>query len=442
MDLTTGQNLIKQKKFSEALNYFLKLNDQYFNNLEINFYLGRIYSELQNYSSSIKHYKNSLEINANSVGSLINLAILYQNIGDKNNSIIYFKKVIKANKNFIQAYYGLYTLDKNLLKDEDYNYLEKLLENENLNLINKYLINYLLSKREKDKKNKKKEIFYIEEYHKKTYNFNFKYNNQSQFYYNSFLNKNYNKILFKNENNINSSINPIFIIGLPRSGSTLIESLLTSGEEKLKTFGESNYFNMSILNQINHIIFNSNFDIDKYDHIIDLEKIKKYIEARYCLEEKYNKKNSYQFVDKSLENIFNIETIIKIFPNAKFIHSFRNFKDAKLAIYFSMLSELSWSHSLKDIDNYFKIYQKAIIYFKKKFPENILDIHLNSLIENPCDTSKKIFEFNNLKWNKNILNFYKRKDLFTKTLSSSQIRKKISGKNKSNYENYYHLLNS
>ncbi len=440
MDLTTGQNLIKQKKFSEALNFFLKLNDQYFNNFEINFYLGRVYSELQNYSSSIKHYKNSIEINTNSIGSFINLAILYQNIGDKNNSTTYFKKVIKANKKFIQAYYGLYTLDKNLLGDEDYNYLERLLENENLNLNNNGLINFLLSKREKDKKNQEKELFYIKEYHKKTYNSNFTYNNQSQFYYNTFLKKNYNKIVFKNENNFNSYINPIFIIGLPRSGSTLIESLLTSSEKKLKTFGESNYFNMAILNQINHIIFNSNFDIDKYDYIIDLDEIKKYIEARYSLEENFNKKNSYQFVDKSLENIFNIETIIKIFPNAKFIHTFRNSKDAKLAIYFSMLSELSWSHSLKDIDNYFKIYQKVITYFKKKFPENILDIDLNLLTENPYETSKKIFEFNNLKWNKNILNFYKRKDLFTKTLSSSQIRKKISGKNKSNYENYYHLL--
>ena len=73
-----------------------------------------------------------------------------------NSKVSYFKKVIKANKKFIQAYYGLYTLDNNLLGDEDYNYLESLLENGNLNLNNNGLINFLLSKREKDKKRKEK----------------------------------------------------------------------------------------------------------------------------------------------------------------------------------------------------------------------------------------------------------------------------------------------
>ena len=61
MDLTTGQNLIKQKKFPQALklfDYLMKL-DPY--NQDLNFYLGRIYSELYDFKNGIKFYKKYLE---------------------------------------------------------------------------------------------------------------------------------------------------------------------------------------------------------------------------------------------------------------------------------------------------------------------------------------------------------------------------------------------
>ena len=54
-------------------------------------------------------------------------------------------------------------------------------------------------------------------------------------------------------------LKPIFIVGLPRSGSTLIESLLSSGDQKIKTYGESNFFNIAILEQIKNTIFDRNF---------------------------------------------------------------------------------------------------------------------------------------------------------------------------------------
>ena len=92
MDLATGQNLIKQKKFHAALNYFNSLLVSNPNN-NIYFYLGRVHTELQDYKNGIKFYKKHLNVNENSLPSLINLAILYLNLGDKKNSQIYFKKV-------------------------------------------------------------------------------------------------------------------------------------------------------------------------------------------------------------------------------------------------------------------------------------------------------------------------------------------------------------
>ena len=95
MDLTTGQNLLKQKKFLMALKHFKKLLELNPNNIDINFYLGRVYSEIQDSKNSIKYYLKYLDSNKNSINCLTNLAILYLNIGEKKESEKTFKKIIK-----------------------------------------------------------------------------------------------------------------------------------------------------------------------------------------------------------------------------------------------------------------------------------------------------------------------------------------------------------
>ena len=80
---------------------------------------------------------------------------------------------------------------------------------------------------------------------------------------------------------------------------------------------------------------------------LDISKLSQTIINRY---QDYLIKNKNVFlIDKSLENFFNIETILNIFPNAKFINSRRNLKDSAIAIYQSMLPELPWTHSIQNI---------------------------------------------------------------------------------------------
>ena len=151
MDLTTGQNLLKQKKFSIALKHFKKLLELNPNNLDINFYLGRVYSEIQDFKNSIKYYLKYLDSNKNSINCLTNLAILYLNIGEKKESEKTFKKIIKLNKKNVLAYYGLFTLSNDLLDQNDFNYLEQILSKEKeISLGDKSVINFLLSKKEKN----------------------------------------------------------------------------------------------------------------------------------------------------------------------------------------------------------------------------------------------------------------------------------------------------
>jgi len=105
-----------------------------------------------------------------------------------------------------------------------------------------------------------------------------------------------------------------------------------------------------------------------------------------------------------------------------------------------MLAELSWSHSLEDILAYYDNYHKIINYYKNRFPKSILSIDLEKLTNNSTQISKDIFEFCGLKWSKDVLEFYKRDNLHSKTLSFAQIRNEVSTYNVAKYEPYLYLL--
>ena len=153
------------------------------------------------------------------------------------------------------------------------------------------------------------------------------------------------------------------------------------------------------------------------------------------------KKNN-KFVDKSLENFFNIKVIINLFPKAKFLHTYRNTLDSVISIYQSMLPDLSWSHNIENILEYVNNYLNIIHHYKTKYPNFILDVNLENLTIDSEKKTREIFDFCDLTWDAQVLNFYKRKDLFSKTLSFNQIRSKVGKYNINKYKAYYGLLDS
>ena len=440
MNLVQAQKFIEKKDFGKALDIFLEIEKKDFNDEKVFFYLGLIYFELNNYKKCIFYYDKFLKKVPNSNSALYNLAIAKQFVGQTEEAKEIYNRLIKKNKKNIRAYYGLYVLDRTYLSDEKLNYLDQIKNEEKLSLYEKGIINFILSKKEKHKKNYKQELEYLKKFHSKIFKSNYTYNLTSQFYYNKIIINHFKKFQFIKKNNNNKIIEelePIFIIGLPRSGSTLIESILTSSVEKINTYGECHVVNMSVLDQIGPKIYKKNFNIDSFKFEINLNIISKKVLDRYF---QFNKKNNYKFIDKSLENFFNVEIIKEIFPKAKFLHTYRKPLDSIMSIYQSMLSDLSWTHTFEDIFNYVDNYLKVLNYLKHK-DYNIMDINLEKFTDNSEEMSKKIFDFCNLTWSKDILQFYERKDLFTKTLSFNQIRSKISKYNNEKYQPYFELLN-
>ena len=436
MDLNFGKKLINQKNFKDAETVLLQLLKKKKKSFEINYFLGLIYFELKNVKKSSFYYNECLKFQPNSIKVLLNLANLQQSLGNLEKARKIYLKILDFNRNIIRAYYGLYLLNSDYLEDSFYESILEINKNININIIDKFLSSFLLSKLNKRKKNYDFENKYLEKAHLDCFKSRNEYNLQSQHYYNNIIVKYYNKVEFINSNKKKSYFNklsPIFIIGLPRSGSTLIEAILTSCQTKVISFGESAIINMAILDQLH-----KNFHIEKKFKIKSNE-LEEFIYNKYKQYVSLNDKH-FVFLDKSLENFLNIEFILEIFPNAKFLHCTRNLRDSVIAIYQSLLPELSWTHKLEDILIYINNYIKIISFFKKKYSKKILDVSLEKFTFKKEKISKKIFEFCNLQWDLEILEFYNRKDLDIRTTSNIQLRTKINQYDDKKYKYYYPLL--
>ena len=418
-------NALKESKSAKKyLEKCLKINNN--NHIVLN-NLANIYLIEGNALKAERYYLKSFESKNDYLIVIINLAIFYQDIGKLEEAKKFYLKAIDVSPKQISIYYNLSRIDKKFMNKEKLEYLAHIMRNEKIKSIDMSFGFFLLAEYERKQNFFIKEIEYLEKAHQYIFNEKLNKNNQTLNYWHNIIPKKFDKFKFINENQKNELINlkPIFIIGLPRSGSTMVEAILSSGDTIIKNLGETNILNGAIVSTHNELQKKENVTIDL--KLIN-SKVLKLMRDRNFLGTKNN-----IFTDKSLENFFYIEIILKLFPQAKFVNTFRNIEDNIFAIFQQALTQLSWTHSIENILKYVENYLKIIAHFTKKYPEKILLLNLEELTNKPEETSKKLYTFCNLKWNKKVLDFYKREDLLISTASNVQIRNNI---NKYDYEKY------
>jgi len=154
-----------------------------------------------------------------------------------------------------------------------------------------------------------------------------------------------------------------------------------------------------------------------------------------------DEKSNFVFTDKTLNNFFYLGLIKEIFPEAKVINCRREALSSIMSIFQNNLTELAWAHNLENIFKYFDYYFQIIDEFKKKYPGFIYDLNFEDFTNEPEIESKKLLKYCNLTWDKKCLEFYKRKDIITKTTSRIQIRKPIYKNSTDKYLPYKKFLN-
>ena len=430
--LYLASDALKEEKDSKKyLEICMKINDK---NHIIHNNLANIYLKEGNFQKAEKFYLKSLAIKSDYLLGIINTAIFYEKIGKFDVSKKFYLKATELSPERISIYFNISRIDKNFIDDNKIDYLKKIMKNKNIELTEMGYGFFILAEQERKKKSYVKEIEYLTKAHKCMFEDKINKNKHTLNYWQNIIPLKYDKFNFVNENNksVLKDYKPIFIIGLPRSGSTVVEAILSSGATKIKTLGESSIINGTVVTIHNEFKNNENTKID-----LDIlnNKISQIMNDRNLL----NEKNQI-FIDKSLENFFYIDIILKIYPNAKFVNSFRNIEDNIFAIFQQSLKKLSWTQSLDDILKYIDTYLKVIEFYNKKYPKKIFPLDLSKLTTKPEEISKQLYDFCNLKWNHSVLDFYNRKDLLISTASNVQVRNRIKKYDYDRYKPYKYLL--
>ena len=376
--------------------------------------LGNILKNLRKNEKAIDAFKKAIDIDPKHVNAYHNLANTYKELGNFDESKQFYKKSFDLNSN-LESLHALAELDSQILDEGIKGQIIKITNNKKSNENNIAYGNFLLAKYELEKNNFKKEFDYLIKGH--SHYFLSKKNTFQKgvnYWLNDLPKVNELKELSV-ENKDSKKIKPIFIVGVPRCGSTLIEKIIASGSEVIPMGEEIGIFNYVVGKRVlkNQSINDDFSNIN--EEILDLYKEKNLI----------NKKNNYVFTDKTLDNFFFIALIKKIFPSAKIINCKRNPLSSIISIIKNNLGAVSWAHNLENIFKFFDIYNKKIENFKKDYPDDIYDLILENFVKNPESESKKLMKYCNLPWDKKCLEFYKRKDLVSRTASNIQIRKPI-----------------
>jgi len=212
----------------------------------------------------------------------------------------------------------------------------------------------------------------------------------------------------------------IFIIGMPRSGSTLLESIL-SMNNTVDDLGELNILEESFLNW-------------------------KTTEQKLTLADFYlDKINIYSkelrtTTNKWLYNYQYTGIICQQIPNAKIIHCYRNPLDNILSIYRTNFARGNqYSSSLVDCSRVYLDQEKIMTEYKKKFREKIYDLNYDSLVNNPHQEIKSLISWLDWKWSNQYLSPHLNPRSVS-TASSIQVRSPINSKSVGGWKNYREML--
>ena len=241
--------------------------------------------------------------------------------------------------------------------------------------------------------------------------------------------------IYKTKKNI-SDKKIIFICGMPRSGTTLIEQIICSHQNVLST-GENNLLSLFI--KKNYLKeFSLNFEEINKDILSKENRLSDFILYHFDLHDYQSK----VFTDKSVQNFLWIGFIKIFFPNSKIIVTDRDSKDVCSSIFkINFVSGfMNVAYEQKDIADFYNTYQELMFFWKNLFPKDIYSVKYEKLVEDPQLEIKKLIKFCELEWDPNCLNHHKNKSSI-KTASINQVRKPIYKSSKNSSQNYSNYLN-
>ena len=412
-------------KIEEAISCFKKAIELKENNILAYFNLANTYRENRYFNELIETYEKILSFNPNDVKTLYNLGSVYLFLGEISKGKNFFEKIIKINKNHIPSYRNIISVTKITKENEIFKQLE-LLKVDVFSDEDKILFYDALSKGYFDQDNDKLGFKYLDKSNslkKKNSKFSFEKTEEQFKQIKSFF-ENFNKIEIDFKDVLKSR--PIFIVGMPRSGTSLIEQVLSS-HSQIYGAGELDFLpkiidKLGIKKPANLKSFFTQIRNSYYDQIKRIS-------------------DDHYIIDKLPVNYRWVGFIINAFPEAKIIHIERNPMAVCWSNYKTSFVDygMDFNLSQQDIAKYYSLYFDLINFWKSKYKKNIFHVNYENFVNDFEENSMKILNFLDLKWEDQIKNYDKNMRPVT-TASFQQVREGIKKNTSSVWKKYRNYL--
>ncbi len=380
--------------------------------------LGNILKGLGKLKEAEISTRKAVELNANFADANYSLGNILKSLGKLKQAEDSYHKAIELNPNLSLAFYSLSTLKlsnkKTIWRDQLFskNLLNNKLEKDQVNI---YFARANILHKESNYKESSKYLQLANNLKHKLNPFNVEY----------LLNKS-KKLLFESNKKVESEkeltncTQSIFIVGMPRSGSTLVESIL-SMNNNVDDLGEINSLEESFLSW------------KKPDQELTLTEL-------YLQKINMHCKNLRTSTNKWLYNYLYTGIICNQIPNSKIIHCFRNPLDNILSIYRTNFAKGNeYSSSLINSAKVYLDQEEVMTEYKKRFRTKIYDLNYDLLVSNPAQEIKSLISWLGWKWDDQYLSPHLNPRSIS-TASSVQVRSQINSKSVGGWQNYLDML--
>jgi tetratricopeptide (TPR) repeat protein len=212
-----------------------------------------------------------------------------------------------------------------------------------------------------------------------------------------------------------SSVRPIFVCGMFRSGSTLIEQVL-AGHPSVAAGGEIGFLPTVARTEL--APFPASMSRMTPRHIADLA-------ARYLDTLARLHPGAERVVDKRPDNFLYLGLIKTLFPDARIVHTTRDPLDTCLSIFFLHLDHsMAYALDLMDIGHYYRQYRRLMAHWKSLYGDDILDVDYDAFVREPRPVVEELLGFCGLDWCDGCLSFHERENA-VKTASVWQVRQPL-----------------
>ncbi|MDB4307985.1 tetratricopeptide repeat protein [Gammaproteobacteria bacterium] len=233
-----------------------------------------------------------------------------------------------------------------------------------------------------------------------------------------------------------SDVTPIFIVGMPRSGTSLVEQIISSHPEVYA--GDE----LSYLGRICNLpsaLADSRERHPRYLQRLTLE-ICDQMAQEYLAELRNLAPGSRYVTDKMPHNFIYIGLINKLFPEAPIIHCVRNSVDVCVSCYFQDFAvHHNYAYDLSHLGMHYRFYQRVMDHFKNDLNIPMLEVHYERTVEDLEDTSRTLLHYCGLEWDDTCLDFHKSLHR-TRTASYDQVRQPIYKQSVRRWRNYQQYL--